>query len=266
MTRLPGFDVLLARLLEVRGGDIGDVAHRAGIATAGLTAVLGGGAPDPALLRRLAPALGLHRSDLFLIAGLPVPGDLERLDPGASGEVDGLAWSLIYLPRAIAELRRLIESLPQEPRPQPTAPTPAYHRYPDDAVGGLVVRLLHNRNLNWLGAAKMLFGLGGGPVLSASTIGVIGQGRKALTPQLLAGFAAVLDLSRRDLSALTGINLTGVDTGAHPDAGEAVALIWSARRLTAEQLRQVRARAHEIRHERADELAPGFRCSCQRAG
>ncbi|WP_344610121.1 XRE family transcriptional regulator [Dactylosporangium salmoneum] len=242
MTRLPGFGGRLARLLEARAVDIGDAAHPAD----------------------LAPVLGLHRSDLFVIAGRPVPEDLAPLDRSASGEVGRLAWSLTYLPRAVAELRRLIESMPQLPRPEPQPPEPAYHRYPDDEAGALIVRLLHNRNLNWPGAAQMLFGLGGGPMLSAATIGVIGRGRKALTPELLAGFAAFIDIPRADLSALAGIDLTRVETEAHPDAGEAAALIWSARRLTAGQLRQVRDRAHEIRHERADELVPGFRCRCPR--
>ncbi|MEU5943794.1 hypothetical protein ABZ807_32625 [Micromonospora sp. NPDC047548] len=93
---------------------------------------------------------------------------------------------MTYLPRAVPELHQFIRSLPQQPRPQrPSAPTPPYQQYPN-SVGGLVVRLLHNRNLSWLGPAKYLFGLGGGDMLSASTIGAIGHGRKPLTPDLLA--------------------------------------------------------------------------------
>jgi hypothetical protein len=48
-----------------------------------------------------------------------------------------------------------------------------------DCPGGLVLRLLHNRCLDWMGIAKYLYGLGGGPALSPSTIGMIGHGRKA---------------------------------------------------------------------------------------
>ncbi|MEV0394131.1 hypothetical protein [Polymorphospora rubra] len=51
------------------------------------------------------------------------------------------------------------------------------------------------------------YGIGGRDVLSASTIGAIGHGRKPLTPNLLTGFAAFLGISSRDLSALTGIDL-----------------------------------------------------------
>ena len=133
--------------------------------------------------------------------------------------------------------------------------------YPD-GPGSLVLRLLHNRGLGWTGIAKYLYGLGGGPALSASTIGLIGHGREALTPDLLAGFGAVLDISSTDLSILTGIDLSATDHRAHPDAGEVAELIWSARRLTAGQLRLLDARAHAIRHRRAEQLDPLHRCRC----
>lgn len=125
MSAPPAFDVQLARLIEARGVDAGSLARRAEVAETAVTSVLGGGEPEPLLLRRLAPALGLHRSDLFIIADRPVPDDLTLQDPA-----------------------------------------------------------------------------------------------------------------------------------------EAAALIWDARRLTADQLRQVYDRAHAIRHERADELERALRCGC----
>lgn len=259
---LPVFGVQLILLAQLRGLDAGGLAGRAAVAEREIRSVLDGSEPDPLLLRRLAPALGLHRSDMFVIAGRPVPDDLAPADPAAATAVGGLAWSLTYLPGAVPELHRLVRSSPQLPRgrvPQP--PGPSYRQYPNGA-GGLVLRLLHNRNLSWLGGAMYLFGLGGGDMLSAATIGMIGHGNKALTPQLLAGFAAFLDIAPRDLSALTGIDLTSARPTAHPDATEAAALIWNARRLTAQQLRQVRDRAHAMRHERAAELQPDLRCSC----
>ncbi|MEN3615408.1 XRE family transcriptional regulator [Plantactinospora sp. ZYX-F-223] len=262
MKTWPTFGMQLMRLAEVRGVDVGSLARQATVAEAAITSVLDGGEPDPLLLRRLAPTLDLHQSDLFVIAGQQVPDDLAPLDATAASVIGSLGWSLTYLPRAVPELRQLVQSLPQQPRPQGSRPPmPSYQQYPSSA-GGVVLRLLHNRNLNWIGSARYLFGLGRGDMLSASTIGMIGHGKKALTPELLAGFAAFLDISSRDLSALTGIDLTSAGPPVHPDAAEAAALIWNARRLTAGQLRQVDDRAHAIRHERADELEPGLRCSC----
>jgi transcriptional regulator with XRE-family HTH domain len=145
---LPAFGVQLMRLIELRGLELSALAQRASVAEAELTLMLGGGEPDPALLRRLAPALELHQSDLFVIAGRPVPDDLTPLDPKAASGIGWLSWDLTYLPHAVPELRQLVESLPQQPRPQrPREATPSYRQYPSIA-GGLVLRLLHNRNLS----------------------------------------------------------------------------------------------------------------------
>jgi hypothetical protein len=258
---LPTFGVLLMRLAEVRSLDVNALAARATAADAEIISVLDGGEPDPSLLRRLAPALGLHRSDLFIIAGQDVPDDLAARDAAAGIEVGGLSWSLTYLPRSVPQLRRLIQSLPELPGPRTSAAAPARLRYPN-SPGGLVLRLLHNRNLTLTGSVKYLYGVGRGPLLSPSTIGMIGKGTKALTPELLAGFAAFLDISSRDLAALTGIEPPDMAPPAHPNAGEVADLIWSARRLTAEQMRQVHKLAHAIRHERASELNRGQRCRC----
>ena len=72
---------------------------------------------------------------------------------------------------------------------------------------------------------------------------MIGEGRKPLTPDLLAVLGAVLDITSADLAALTGIDLSAAEVQVHPWAGEAADLIWSARRLTVEQLRAVVDRA-----------------------
>jgi hypothetical protein len=59
-----------------------------------ITSVLDGDEPDPSLLRQLAPALGLHPSDVFVIAGQRVPDDLAPLDATAASGIGRLAWSL----------------------------------------------------------------------------------------------------------------------------------------------------------------------------
>jgi hypothetical protein len=248
--QLPGFGVRLKRLLDARGDGVDRPA--------GTDGVLDGDEPSPLLLRRLAPALGLHRSDLFVIAGRPVPEDLSPVDPAAFDGAGSLAWSLTYLPGVASELRAFIAGLPRQPRvPGRVRAVPAYERYPDTA-GGLIVRLLHNRNLGWMSAARYLYGVGGGPMLSASTIGRIGHGRDVLTSGLLTGLSAVIDIAPRDLGALTGVD------PAHDgrEATEAAALIWDARRLTAAQLDQVADRAHAFRHERAGQIAARLRCRC----
>ncbi len=192
----------LGRLAELRGADAGTLARRTTVAESRIQAVLDGAEPDPDMLRELAPVLGLHASDLFVIAGQAVPGDLVPTHPGSS--VGVLAWSMTHLPGAVPELHELAKSLPEQRRPLgPPRPAPSHQQYPD-GPGALLLRLLHNRGLSWSDAARFLFGLGRGPMLSASTIGAIGHGRKALTPELLTGFAAVIDIPGGDLSALTG--------------------------------------------------------------
>lgn len=262
MQELPAFGKQLVRLAEIRGIGPDTMARRAAVPEAEFTSVLDGAEPSPAFLDRLAPVLGLHRSDLFVIAGQQVPDEISPPYATARWEIAGLAWSLTFIPRAIPDLYELVRSLPRLPRPAgPVEPPPPHHSYPP-TPGGLVLRLLHNRNLDWQGAAYFLCGLGNGPMLSASTIGIIGQGRKTLTPDLLAGLGAVLDITSADLTALTGVDPTDADANVHPEAAQAAALIWSARTLAPEQLRQVRDRAHTLRCERAEELDPRHRCHC----
>ncbi|MCT2277870.1 XRE family transcriptional regulator [Micromonospora chalcea] len=260
MHTLPAFGVQVRRLAELRGIDVSSLAHRTAVPETTITAVLDGSEPDPSLLCGLALVLGLHAGDLFVIADQPVPHHLAPLDPAAAADIASLSWSLTYLPRAVPELHQLVRSLPQQPRPA-RPPVPRHQQYPS-TPGGLIVRLLHNRNLNWLGSAKYLFGIGRRDMLSASTIGMIGRGTKSLTPDLLAGFAAFLDIPADDLSALTGVDLADDRPPAHPDAAQVAQMLWDARRLTAGQLRQVCDRAHAIRHERADELSAERRCAC----
>jgi hypothetical protein len=67
--KLPGFGEQLMRLAELCGLDVSSLAQRATVAETEVASVLGGGEPGPLLLRLLAPALDLHRSDLFVVAG-----------------------------------------------------------------------------------------------------------------------------------------------------------------------------------------------------
>lgn len=82
MEKAPGFGAMLARLLSHKGLSAGLLARRIGIPESDLQAVLDGAAPDGSLIWRLAPELGLHVADLFVIAGMPVPEDLAPVDAG----------------------------------------------------------------------------------------------------------------------------------------------------------------------------------------
>ncbi|MFE2288187.1 hypothetical protein ACFXDJ_28975 [Streptomyces sp. NPDC059443] len=98
MTNQSDFGVPLGRLLDHRKLDAGSVATRAGIAESGLRAVLGSTAPEPELLRALAPALGLQTVDLFALAGVPLPEDLAPLDAQAGRLVPHLVSLAVSLP------------------------------------------------------------------------------------------------------------------------------------------------------------------------
>lgn len=243
----PGFDVLLARLLGHRKLDIGDLSQAAGVPEPELQAVIDGAVSSPPLLRRLAPPLDLHTADLFVIAGVATPDDLTPLDAEAGLHIPGLARRALHLPPERRDrLRRLVRSLPQEERTEPVPAPRAYEQYPP-GFGGLLVGMLHNRNLRWTAAAKTLLCLTG-IYLAASTIGAIGRGRKELSPELLTGLATVLGIPADDLAALTGIELPEGTPPQNPAAAEVAELIWDVRRLTADQLRHVRGQAESMQH------------------
>jgi hypothetical protein len=158
-------------------------------------------------------------------------------------------------------LLTLMRSLPQQLRTQPVPPPPSYHRYLP-GPGARFLDLIHTRNLSWNNSAKLLFVLGGIGPWSAATVGAVGRGRRELSPELLAGFAAAVDIPARDLAALVGTDLSGhiaLEQRAGSDTAE---LIWEARRLTSAQMRHVADRAHAIRHEVQHDLPSAARCHC----
>ncbi|WP_194293217.1 hypothetical protein [Actinomadura macrotermitis] len=138
-------------------------------------------------------------------------------------------------------LRQFARALPQEERTTPTPPPRPWQHYPP-GPGAVIVGLLHNRNLDWLSAARTL-GTLTDRYLSAATIGMVGRGRVEPTPDLLADFATMLDIPAGILTALTGI---GLPEPTPAEAGMAE-LIWEARRLPLAQLDQVRAQAARLR-------------------
>jgi hypothetical protein len=88
-------------------------------------------------------------------------------------------------------------------------------------------------------AAKVLYLVGGAQPMSASTVGMLGRGRKEMTPGLLVGFAAVMGMDAGDLAAMGGIELPPEQPPVHPCATEMAELIWETQRLTYEQVRHL---------------------------
>ncbi|GGM10340.1 XRE family transcriptional regulator [Micromonospora yangpuensis] len=233
----------LARLLEHRGLLLSTLLVYTGVRETELRAVATGQPATPALVRLLAPALGLHTADLFVIAELPVPDDLTPLDPAAGSWVPALVAASTQLPPTErGRLHHAVRSLPQTERSRSFPPPPPRERYPP-GPGGLILRLLRNRNLGWSATARCLARVTP-HYYAAATIGRIGHGRKEMSPDLVACFAALLGLPADDLAALTGHEPADPPPD-HPDARDAAALIWHARRLTAEQLRHVLNEADE---------------------
>ncbi|MEH0981703.1 XRE family transcriptional regulator [Micromonospora sp. CPCC 205556] len=245
MTGQPPFHVSLTRLLTYRKVDFAALSRAAAVAHREIEAVLDGAAPGPSLLRRLAPALGLHTADLFVVAGRTVPEDLAPLDAEAGAMVATLVGYAIRLPpERRHRLRRLVHSLPQQRRTTPVPPPKPHARYPPSA-GAMVVRMLHNRNLNWVGSVQSLATLT--PLyLSAATIGQVGHGRSALSPERLVALATLLAVPAGELAALTGVVLPADAPPVAPGAADVAELIWDVRRLTAAQVRQVRDRARSM--------------------
>jgi hypothetical protein len=244
MSGYPGFGVLLTRLLEHRGLAVADLPG-CGTEERELRAVLNGQAPGPALLSRLAPALGLHVADLYVVAGIEVPQELAPLDASAGPLAARLAVHAGKLPeKALVELLRYARSLPQHDRAEPFPAPRRYEQYPP-GFGGILVRMLATRNLDWLSSVRVLHEVSLGRVYwSAATVGAVGRGHKKVSAALLHVFAAALGIPAGDLAALGGMTPPGTgEIRLNPAAGTVAALVWEARRLTAGQVKLASAKA-----------------------
>ena len=176
--------------------------------------MLGGATPDEAQLLRLAPALGMHRTDLLAIAWADVPEDLAPLEPRDAFAIANLAGHAARLsPEQVGELRDRVKLMPREEPAQPARP----HRpveWPRRSPGGMLVRLFANRNMGRRAAHAIMAVTG--RVVSPSTLWMAGYGSKKLSGEELADYISVLDVSPADLSDLfvvTGVDLPSVAPG-----------------------------------------------------
>ncbi|MGW1215706.1 hypothetical protein ACWD5F_39370 [Streptomyces sp. NPDC002499] len=252
MTERPDFGGMLARLLDHRGLGAQELADRADSTADEVRAVLAGEPPVEGLHQRLAPALGFHAVDLFILAGLAIPDDLAPLDAEAGRWASHLVMNAVHLPAAgRRELLQIIRSLPQEERRSTFIPTGLAPLPEDSRPGDQVIRMFWYRNLNWTGMAHTL-SVVTPTYLSASTYGVISDGRKGLTPRLVTDFAALLGIDASELAKLTGIHLPESPPPAPPEAVDAAALLWEIRRLSAAQTQHAAELARSMRGEPAD--------------
>ncbi|NEA53414.1 hypothetical protein G3I60_04360 [Streptomyces sp. SID13666] len=246
MTGFPGFDVLLSRLAENRGLPVADLSRLSAVPEAELRAVLEGAAPGLPLLRRLSPVFQLAAEDLCVFAAVALPLEMTPLDPRAGMEVARLARHAARSPRDGRDhLRRLAQRLPQEHRTQPVPEPRAHLQYPP-GPGALLMRLLANRNLGWLAGAQTFLHLTG-RYWSAATYGQVGHGLMELTPDLLADYATVLGIRADDLAALTGVDPPDRTAPPSEVAADVTGLMWDVRRLTLDQIEQLRDTAESMR-------------------
>ena len=136
-------------------------------------------------------------------------------------------------PEHISRLDELVQSLPVKPHTEPT-PTDDYPEVP----GALLLRLLTNRNIR-PSKAKILFEVGGGPVVLDTTVAMLGPGKVVITPQYVTAFAHLLGYSPEDMVALAGVGPAVEDARVHPASTEIAALAWNARRLSSDQIAYV---------------------------
>jgi hypothetical protein len=191
----------------------------------------------------------MHLPDLYIVAGMEVPPDLAPLDASAGPGTARLVWQAGQLPQGrLSELLDLARSLPQQDRAEPFPPPRKYEQYPP-RFGGMLARMLATRNLNWESSVRVLIAVSLGRVYwSAATVGLVGRGRKEVTPALATVFAAALGIAASDLAAIGGIRLPAdSEIPLNPSADAIAELTWEARRLTSEQVKVVHRKAEAMR-------------------
>ena len=215
--------------------DVSWLSSATGIPEYELRSVVSGVPPLASQLDVLAPALGFHVDDIYVIAGVPVPESRTCRRPSAGSAIASLVKITMALPSDPRNrVHRMIDQLPSEPRECASDPLRTYDQA-ELGFGAILVNLLcDNRNLHSVtAAAKTLAVVTDGRVfLAASTIHGIGRGRVPLTPTLVAGFATTLGIAADDLAAMSGVGLPDPSWPDDPLATEMAGLLWKCRRLT----------------------------------
>ncbi|MEV4558446.1 hypothetical protein AB0K51_15860 [Kitasatospora sp. NPDC049285] len=235
-----GFGAMLARLLEYRGPGAGEWA-----AGPEFDGVLAGAEPTEAWLRHLAPLLGLHEADLLILAGRPVPDELAPGDPGAASSVARLVQDAVHLtPERRGEVLRFVRAFPAAPH---TGGGEWDWTAGDrSGPGHRLMRMVACRNLARAGTAYVMAVLTPS-YLSATTWVGIARGAVELTSRLVTDIATVLGIDPGALAALVGVVLPEPPPAREPEAADGAALLWAARRLSAEQALEAAELAKRLR-------------------
>lgn len=194
-----------------------------------------------------------------MLAGQDLPADLAPTDPKANpGEI---AWDYVNVPQARPILMAAARAMPQQPLVEPL-PAP-FRPFPEDKSSAIIARLLHYRNFKGASAVQLLM-YSGGPHLSMPEVACIAYGGEALDMQLVSGFAYFLGMPVGDLAALCEVDMTE-EIPMPTYCGGLAELMWESRRLTVQQIRDLEALGHDLRHRFDAELDESLRCHCGRA-
>ncbi|GGR07179.1 hypothetical protein [Kitasatospora griseola] len=239
------FATILARLLKHRGTEPSELSSASGLPVAELQGILAGTPPLVPQLDLLAPALGFHAADLYLMAGIVVPEALAHRSQTGYGKAKLVATARVLPADRLAHLVDLVEGLPRESLEILPAPPQIFD--PRTAgFGAVLVNLLwYGRNLRTRDMATILATLTD-LTLSGPTIPAVGTGAAALTPKIAAAFATVLGLPPEDVMAMAGLPLPHPPARTDPRAPEMASLLWLCRHLTNDQLRSVGREANAM--------------------
>ncbi|MFJ4185049.1 hypothetical protein [Kitasatospora sp. NPDC089509] len=236
-------------MLSHRGVDVGWLSAESGVPAPELRGLLAGTAPLPVQVEALAPALGFHTADLYVIAALPVPQALTPREPAPGRRLaDLVQYALALAPDQRDRVHRLVDQLRREPHEGPLQPPRTADQQGAGFGAALFNLLFGNRNLRSLSAAaKLLFMLTNGHLcLAETTIASLARGDAPLTPDMVAGFARTLGIPEGDLAAVVGVELPEPRWPDDPLAAEMAGLLWNCRLLTSAQVEQVHAATHAM--------------------
>jgi hypothetical protein len=212
----------------------GELAERASCAEEELLEFLGGGQAETAVLVRLARVLGLRFSDFCIIANADGGSESKPLNAAVGEKIVDLVKVAMKLP--LASVRRLSEEGRHMPRDEAVAELATYklEQGPSVGFGGMVIRLLQNRNFDWSSIMRVM-ALATGQYLSMSDYARIGAGRREVKPAEIVNFSIVLGIDVGTMAALSEM-----DAGAAWEVSdlqrEISGLIWDIRSLDVRQI------------------------------